>query len=624
MQQNLFDIPRSEKPAHDLPPVMQPKCSWRPPAQLPSFGDVIAVDLETYDPDLKKYGPSYKRGQGKVVGFAIADEHQEVYLPIDHQGGDNLDKNLICNYVQNVISKSKEILFANAAYDLGWLSVMGIKITCPVRDVQIAEALIDEEQFSYSLNNLSKKYLKRTKFEENLNKAAEAYGVDPKGGMWKLPARFVGEYAEMDARNTWDVYQHQKPVLIEQGLWNVWELECKLTPVLMHMTLKGVPVNLDQAEKLNDQLKAKEDSLKKHFSKLDIWSPAQLAKHVEGLGLIVPKTEKGNPSVSKDFLTNCDHPEVKLIHEARSINRLRKVFVEDIILNQSYKGRIHADFKQVASDSGGTRSGRLSSANPNMQQVPKRSDIGKAIRSLYIAEPDKLWCKADYSSQEPRLQVHYALIGEFGKPLPKATDALEAFKKGEKLYTFFEKTTGLPYDTCKMLCLGISYGMGMKKMASTLGVSEEVCKETMLKFNSEAPFLKVLFDNAMNVASTRGYIKTILGRKARFDFWTPSFEDPAVKGYGPAKGKYPNKPLQRAYTSKALNRLIQGSAADQAKKAMVDAYEAGFDMRLPVHDEINAMVDSEKDSLLLKEIMENAIQLKVPVVADIDLGPTWC
>lgn len=624
MQNILFQTSRSEKPALDLPPVLQPKCNWRPPAQLPKFQEVIAVDLETCDPDLKKQGPSYKRGQGKVVGIAIADEHQEVYLPIDHQGGDNLDKNLILNYVANVIKDSKEILFANAAYDLGWLSILGINITCPIRDVQIAEALIDEEQFSYSLNNLSKKYLKRTKFEDKLKQAAEAYGVDPKGGMWKLPARFVGEYAEIDARNTWDVYQHQIPVLKEQDLWKIWELECRLTPVLVHMTLKGVPVNLDQAEKLNKELKIKETKLKDKFKNLDIWSPAQLARHMESLGLVVPKTEKGNPSVSKDFLINCEHPEVKLIHEARSINRLRKVFIEDTILKQNYKGRIHADFKQVASDNGGTRSGRLSSANPNMQQVPKRSDIGKAIRSLYIAEPGKLWCKADYSSQEPRLQVHYALIGEFGRPLPKAVEAKEAFERGEKLYTFFEKTTGLPYDTCKMLCLGISYGMGMKKMAKTLGISEDLCRSTMEKFNTEAPFLKVLFDNAMNVADGRGYIKTIMGRRARFDFWTPSFDDSPVKGYGPAKGKYPNKMLQRAFTSKALNRLIQGSAADQAKKAMVDAYDAGFDMRLPVHDEINCMVNSEKESLDLKLIMENAIHLKVPVIADIDLGPTWC
>ena len=606
------------------PPLFAPESNWRPPAVLPQFGKVIAVDLETCDPDLKLYGPSYKRGAGKVVGIAIADEHQEIYLPIDHFGGDNLDRNIVLAYVKRVLTNSAEVLFANAAYDLGWLETLGVGVSCPVRDIQIAEALIDEEQFSYSLNNLSKKYLDRTKFEDELKNAAQAYNIDPKAEMWKLPARYVGEYAEIDARNTWDIYQYQKPVLREQGLWDVWELECKLTPVLVHMTMKGVPVDLDKAEQLNNQLILKEQELKKHFQHIDIWSGAQLAKHIESLGLVVPKTEKGNPSISKDFLVNCDHPEVKLIHEARSINRLRKVFIEDTILKQNYKGRIHADFKQTASDSGGTRSGRLSSANPNMQQVPKRSDIGKAIRSLYIAEPDKLWCKADYSSQEPRLQVHYALIGEFNRPLPKAQEALEAFERGEKLYTFFEKTTGLPYDTCKMLCLGISYGMGMKKMAKTLGISEEMCQTTMRKFNSEAPFLKILYDNVMNLASSRGYIKTIMGRRARFDFWVKEFGDSPIKTLEKAKQKHPNSALFRAFTSKALNRLIQGSAADQAKKAMVDAYDAGFDMRLPVHDEINCMVNSEKESLDLKLIMENAIQLKVPVIADIDLGKTWC
>jgi DNA polymerase I-like protein with 3'-5' exonuclease and polymerase domains len=605
-------------------PLFAPQSSWRPPAILPEFSSQVAIDLETCDPNLKTQGPGYKRHDGYVVGIAIADKHQSVYLPFNHLGGDNLDKDIVLSYVQNVIYKATEVLFANASYDLGWLGTLGVEVPCPVRDVQIAEALIDEECFSYSLNNLSKKYLDRTKNEDGLKEAADAYDLDPKGEMYKLPARFVGEYAEIDARLTWDIYQHQIPVLKEQDLWRVFEIECQLTPVLVHMTNKGVPVDLDKAEQLNKQLKQREENLRKHFSGLDIWSPPKLAKHIENLGLVVPRTEKGNPSVSKEFLQTCEHPEVKQIYDARSINRLRKVFIEDIILHKNHKGRIHADFKQTASDSGGTRSGRLSSANPNMQQVPKRSDVGKAIRQLYIAEPGSLWCKADYSSQEPRLQVHYALIGEFGRPLPGAEAARDAFTNGEKLYTFFEKATGLPYDTCKMLCLGISYGMGNEKMARTLGISSDLCKETMQKFNKEAPFLKILFDNVMNMASSRGYIKTILGRRARFDFWMPSFDDQPVKTLKIAKGRYKNKALFRAFTSKALNRLIQGSAADQAKVAMVNAYKAGFDMRLPVHDEINAMVSSEQESKQLATIMEEAIPLNVPVVADIDLGPTWC
>jgi DNA polymerase I-like protein with 3'-5' exonuclease and polymerase domains len=629
MQQDLLTIPRSEKPATRLPVILEPSSLWRAPVELPALSGEIAIDLETYDPYLRQTGPSYKRNEGFVVGIAIADKDHTLYLPFAHQGGDNLPKNLVLQYVSNQIKNADCVLFANALYDMGWLSTLGISIDCTVRDIQVAEALIDEEQFSYSLNTLSLKYLNRPKDETHLKNAAEVFGVDPKAGLWKLAARHVGIYAEIDARNTWDIYQHQKPILIKESLTNIWELECKVTKVLLSMTLKGVPVDLIAAEIYNDELKLRENKLSTQFGNLDIWSPQQLGDYCENtLKIKVPRTEKGNYSVDKFFLQATNNTTLLSILELRSINRLRKVFIEDIILKQNYKGKIHADFKQTASERGGTRSGRLSSSNPNMQQVPKRSDIGKKIRSLYIAEPDMLWCKADYSSQEPRLQVHYALLGDIntGKPLPKAEDARAAFAAGEKLYTFFEKETGLPYDTCKMICLGISYGMGNKKMAAQLDISEDECKVVIEKFNAKAPFLRILFDSVMLRAKQKGEIKTILGRKAHFDFWMPSYDDKPVKGYDNATKKYKDqiKNLQRAFISKGLNRLIQGSAADQTKLAMVLAHDAGFDLRLPVHDEINAMVSTEAEAKALGKIMEEAIKLKVPVVADIDLGPTWC
>jgi DNA polymerase I-like protein with 3'-5' exonuclease and polymerase domains len=341
----------------------------------------------------------------------------------------------------------------------------------------------------------------------------------------------------------------------------------------------------------------------------------------------VPRTEKGNYSCTKEFLAHAKEPICQRINELRGINRLRKVFVEDIALNGTYKGRIHADFRQTASDEGGTRSGRLSSSNPNLQQVPKRSKWGKLIRSLYVAEPDTLWCKADYSSQEPRLQVHYALL----ENLPGAVEAKEAFERGVKLYTFFEEATGLPYDTCKMLCLGIGYGMGKVKMSETLGVSIDECESILANFNRKAPFLRQLFDRTMSAASRRGHIRTIYGRKAHFNQWTPGFGHPVFRDRDGALAYNANpqsnnthSKIERAFTSKALNRLIQGSAADQSKLAMVQCFREGFDVRLPVHDEINAMVKTEAEAKGLAEIMENVIQLKVPTVADLDVGPTWC
>lgn len=616
-------------------PLLLPTSSWRPPAQLPELNGPIAIDVETYDPNLTTQGPGYKRNDGFIAGYALADATQALYLPIRHQGGDNLPETTINRYVQRQLDKAPEVIMANATYDLGWLCATGLTVKCPVSDIQVAEALLDEERFSYSLDNLAQDYLQSRKQEDLLRQAADAYEManpkafDPKADMWRLPARYVGSYAEADARLTWDIFQKQIVRLKEDALWQVWQLEQAITPILTAMSFKGVPVNLDAAERLAKKLHRREKQLQETFKNLDIWSPPQLAQYLLDLGLPVPRTDKGNYSVTKEYLATLNTPETNLILEAKGINRLRKVYIEDSILKGHYLApdgvaRIHCDFKQTASDEGGTRSGRLSSSNPNLQQVPKRSDYGKLIRELYIAEPGTLWCKADYSSQEPRLQVHYALIGDRGNPLPGAQEAADAFRRGVKLYTFFEEATGLPYDTCKMLCLGIGYGMGKEKMAASIGVSEMACSAILDKFNQKAPFLRMLFDRTMGVASERGYIRTIYGRKARFDFWSPGYDrGTPVKPLEAALKKYPNARLERAFTSKALNRLIQGSAADQTKLAMVQLWKDGFDLRLPVHDELNAMVETEDQAHALCRCMEEVLPLNLPSVADMDLGKTW-
>ena len=618
-------------------PFFKPESPWRPPTALHPLESVIALDMETHDPDLTTKGAGFKRGEGKAIGIALADKSKQLYLPIAHRGGDNLDRKIVLSYVERIVANATEIIMANAQYDLGWLETLGIRVSCPVRDIQVAEALLNEERYSYSLDNLAKDHLKKAKDENELRKAASAFAdstnqsFNPKHDMWKLPARFVGTYAETDARLTYDIYQKQIPLLREQNLWKVWELECELIPCLSYMSRMGVPVDQAAAEKLRDELVAEETRLLDEFDHLDIWSTDQVAEYLISHGITVPTTKKGNHSVTKNFLANASNPLCRNLLNLRELNRLRKVYVEDTALAGTYKGRIHADFKQTASDDGGTRSGRLSSANPNMQQVPKRSAWGKRIRQLYVAEPHTQWCKADYSSQEPRLQVHYGII----LGLAGAQEARQAFIDGVKLYTFFEKVTGLPYDTCKMLCLGISYGMGKKKMAETLGVSEAECGAILHKFDTKAPFLRQMFDRLMTSAQHRGYIKTILGRRSRFDKWAleytdekGDFQSELFDSFEKARKEKAKKPdargPQRAFTSKALNRLIQGSAADQSKLALVAAYKAGLDVRLPVHDEINIMARTPKDIKLLKEIMENVLTLEVPVVADIDVGPTWC
>ena len=608
-------------------PLFLPESSWRPPSQIPNLGKRIALDVETYDPHLKDSGPSFKRGAGFIAGFALADEHTEIYFPVRHQGGDNLDRRIVKEIVQDYINQADEIIMHNCCYDLGWLFYEGFKIPSHIKimDTMVADALIDEEQTSYSLDNIAYKYLKRKKNEELLRKSADAYltankSFCPKKDMWRLPARYVGTYAEQDARLTFDIYPHQLTLLQNQNLIKVWELECRVSRALVDMTRKGCPVDLVAAEKLYDNMQDRIKKLHKEFNGLDIWSGPQLAKYCDNLGIEYPTTEKNNPSITKEFLSNHSNDKLQRINELRGLDRLAKTFVLDTIIKGHYKGRIHCDFKQTASDEGGTRSGRLSASNPNLTQVPSRSEWGKQIRKLYVPESGTLWCKSDYSQQEPRLAVHYAILLN----LEGAEAAAATIRSGQKLYKFFEQATGLPYDTCKMLYLGILYGMGIKKMADVVGVSESQCSNILDQFHSKAPFLRGLFDYCMGRASKNGYVRTILGRRSRFEQWSSEFGGKTYSSKEEAiRNSNGNRFPTRAFTSKALNRVIQGSAADMTKTALATLFEEGYDIRLSVHDELDVFVKDEKEAQGVKEIMEQAIQLKVPVVADIDLGTTW-
>jgi len=634
-------------------PLFKINAPWRPPELLDLTNEhTIALDTETYDPNLKIRGPGYSRMDGRIVGIALATANHTLYLPFGHHGGDNLDEEKVLSYVKTLAQDpTKDWIFANAPYDLGWLQTRGISICGRVRDIQVAESLLDEERLSYSLDTISKHHLGQGKDERLLREISAIQGKDfnPKADLWRLPARYVGVYAEADARRTYDVYQRQIPILKSEGLWPLWEMESSITKISHRMTTQGVRVDLKKAQILNDELTVKENALMKQFS-FDIWSPPAIARYCDSEGVEYPKTEKGNPSITKQFMVESNNPKLKALRELRELNRLRKVFIEDGILRNNIKGRVHSQFVQTSreDDSGGisgTRSGRFSSKNPNLQQVPKRSTIGKQIRGLYIAEDGCIWSKCDYSSQEPRLQVHYGLDREY----VGARDAADAFIAGKKLYTFFEETIGLPYDMCKDIFLGKSYGMGVPKMALTLDMSEDKCKETLELYDTTFPFLGLLNRAVQTTARNRGFIRTILGRKMRFESWAPRMDwdvpkdkrinHTPIRGRAQAFARFTESErklaeaegrevnaieLERAFVYKALNRFIQGSAADQTKKAMVDLEEAGLGCQLPVHDELNKTdCQSEADAFKQKEIMEQAVPLLLPTVADLDMGDSW-
>lgn len=605
-----------------------PESSWRPPAQLPEHllkEPALAVDLETKDPNLKSKGPGYNRGDGHVIGVAVAGRDHAYYFPIKHNGGDNLPANIVVSFLRDILLKADELVFANAPYDLGWLETLGISTQGTLRDIQVAEALLDEDKLSYSLDALSRQYLGIPKQEGLLHAVADAYKrsgekLCPKADMYKLPARYVGPYAEGDARQTFDIYQKQKPRLQKEGLWDLWDLECKITRICHEMTRLGVRVDLPGAEELNEKIKKEENELLRRYS-FDIWSPPQIARYCDQSGISYPRTEKGNPSITKDFMRTT--PALHELAHLRGLNRLRKVFIEDGILRGHTRGRIHAQFLQTNREDGGTRSGRFAARFPNLMQVPSRTEIGKQIRGLYIAEEGCQWAKCDYNSQEPRLQVHYGLLMNY----EGADTAKNLFAEGKKLYHLIQEAASVSYADSKTILLGVSYGMGKKTLAEMLGVSIQEVSRILEDLHDNVPFLSLLNTSVKAKACADGVITTLLGRRMRFNWYVPreGYGHSPVKGFSKAKKKYPNESLIRAHTQKALNRLIQGGSADQTKKAMVDMYEADLLPCLPVHDEINrSSCANEQEANLQKEIMENAIQLKIPSVVDLDLGKGWC
>src|SRR5210317_2164816 len=555
---------------------------WVMPNEYPDLrrADEIAIDLETRDPDLKSKGSGSIIGNGEIVGIAVAVNGYKGYFPIAHEQGPNLDRKKTLELCKDICSSPATKIFHNAMYDVCWIRNLGIKINGLIIDTMIAASLIDENRFSYTLNTLSWHHLGEGKSEARLNEAAKERGLDPKADMWRMPAMEVGAYGEKDAELTLRLWHKLKKVIVEDDLQDIFNLETDLFPCLVDMRHLGVRVDIEKAGQLKTALAVKEENLLQQIkieTGLDtqIWAAQSIAKVFDKLKLPYSRTEKtDSPSFTKNFISNHDHPVVNMIAEARKINKVRTTFI-DTIFKHEHKGRIHADINQIRSDQGGTVTGRFSYSNPNLQQLPARNkELGPMIRSIFIPEEGCKWGSFDYSQQEPRLVAHYAALHKF----PSVNDVIDSYENDTS--TYFHQVVAdmakIPRSQAKVINLGLFYGMGKAKLQAELGVSKEKAAELFETYHAKVPFVKQLTNSASNRAQERGQIRTLLGRLCRFHLWEPnsfgmhkamSHED-ALLEHGPG--------IRRAYTYKALNKLIQGSAADMTKKAMLELYKEGI------------------------------------------------
>ena len=606
---------------------------WNCPDHFPDLSKAkyIAIDLETRDPNLKTQGSGAVQGNGEIIGIAVAIDGWSGYYPIGHREG-NLDKRIVLEWFREVCATDSVKIFHNAMYDVCWIRSYGIKINGHIIDTMLMASLIDENRFSYTLNSISYEYLREVKDEKGLKEAAEAAGVDAKSEMYKLPAMYVGAYAEKDAELTLELFKVLSREINKQNLTEIFDLETRLFPCLIDMKFKGVRVDIEQAHKLKKQLSSQEESLLLEIKKetgieTQIWAARSIAQVFDQLNLPYLRTEKSQaPSFTKNFLSEHQHPLVQKIAKAREINKAHTTFI-DTILKHSHRGRIHADINPIRSDQGGTVTGRFSYSNPNLQQIPARNkDLGPMIRGLFIPEEKHMWGCFDYSQQEPRLVVHYAASTE---PIcfdPSVSAIVEKFKSNSvDFHQTVADMAGISRSQAKTINLGLFYGMGKAKLQAELGLSTKAEAENLFnQYHENVPFVKELMNRTSAHAQTSGSIGTLLGRRCRFDKWEPiTFGMHTPMTFEEADRTYGRGKIKRAMTYKALNKLIQGSAADMTKKAMLDLYEEGIIPHIQIHDELDISVESDEQAKKIVEIMENAVTLAVPNKVDYESGETW-
>jgi DNA polymerase I-like protein with 3'-5' exonuclease and polymerase domains len=636
--------------------------------------DTVAVDIETYDPNLKTKGSGAIRNDGFVCGIAVATDNETAYFPLRHSDTD-IDYqriNKIWQVLNDKIFQNDKItkVFHNAMYDVCWIrAVTGKMIKGRIVDTMIAASVIDENRFRYSLDALSKDYLNDSKYKYDLQqKTMEWSGgtvKDPMTNMHKLPASIVKEYAKQDVSLTlrlWNLFNKKIDEVLytkddgeQKTCRKIFELETKLFLCLVDMKFKGVKIDRSKAILFGKHLKKRRDQIIKAIEsittiKVDIWAAASIKKLLDHLCIkdykVTPKSKM--PQLPKDYLKTHNNKCLRMIAKAREYDKAVNTFI-DGLLEYVHEGRIHADINQIRSDTGGTVTGRFSMSNPNLQQIPAKGYIGKKMRELFIPEDDCKWASFDYSQQEPRIVVHYAI-----KLCLTGTESLqEQFDRDDAdFHQIVADMANISRKQAKTINLGLFYGMGKMKLQRELGLEKEQARELFNEYHGRVPFVRQLSQELINFAKENKLLFTLYDRFCRFDKWettnkewnneTGRFNEVPLYTEEQAREAFKAEMLDKfkqnkidpnymnyferyytpAFTYKALNRLIQGSAADMTKKAMVDLHEKGIVPHIQIHDEL-CFSTTDHEAELIKTTMENAIPLEVKNKVDYESGLNW-
>ena len=643
--------------SYGLPSI--PQTGWKKPTTFPRLDSakMICIDLETFDPELMTRGPGWGRGVGHIVGVAVGtDDGHRWYFPIRHTvGNDNLPVDAVMDWCREAFSNPHQPkVFANAQYDIGWLAHEGVPVLGDIIDVQIAEPLLDEHARSYSLDSLAVKYLGEHKVDSLLYEwCHKAYGGKTgrpqAGNIYRAPPCLVGPYAEGDVDLPLRIWEHQKILIDQQNLAEVFRIESALPRILVGMRMKGVRVDVEGAERVKADLRGKVNSALLGIKRItgesvDIWAADSIARAFDKVGIEYGKTKQGKPSFTSDFLEHHASPVAGMIRQARQYDKAIGTFIDGYVLNSQVNGRVHGQFHQLRGEDGGTVVGRFSSSLPNLENVPARDpEIGGLVRGLFLPEEGASWTTFDFSQIQFRIMVHYALGKGAEEARAKYNDDPATDYHNMTQQLIFENT-GIMLDRkpVKNINFGLAFTMGVNKLATELGLPIEEAKSLIAAYHEGVPFIRETSDKVAAVASQRGYLTDIIGRRHRFNQWEPrdwnlrkiiplSFDKDVVLSQVAAQTGRPayDREVVRAFTHLGLNRLAQSGEGDTMKKALVDCYAAGLFEVLGyplniVHDDVSLNNVGNTEALAeVKHIMENTIQWKVPILVEREDGPSW-
>jgi DNA polymerase I-like protein with 3'-5' exonuclease and polymerase domains len=631
---------------------------WIAPTQLPDLRNVefVAVDTETRDERMQEdKGSGWPFAAGHVCGLSVAyrigGETHAHYFPLRHPDSTNFDPQLAYHWLHDHITAGVHFVTQNGVYDWGWLRAEAdIKMPAGecVEEIGALATIVDENRYSYSLGNLCAWRGLPGKDETLLHNAALALGMrkteKPQAYISQMPARYVGAYAEHDARSTLALFENLSPVLDQEGTRDAYRLECELLPMVLEMRRRGIRVNIAAAEQARDLLLGRRDAILKEISDQhgaavsmkELSSSKWLASTFDHYNIKYPRTEKGNPSFragKTGWMKKHPHwlPQLKI--KADKLDFFGATILQGFIIEHVVNNRIHAEIHPHRSDDGGSRSLRFSYSDPPLQLTPKHDEeLAPLIRGVYLPEEGETWATVDVSQQEFRFIVHEAAR----RDLYGAAQAVERYRsdRNTDFHAFVAELTGLARPEAKNTNFAKSYGAGVRRLAEMTNKSESEAQEIIDKYDRALPFVNQLSRTCQREATRNGFVVLYDGARRHFNTWRASAA--WGKGAGPCSREeaerrikdpdhpwYRRWPLQRADTQKAMNALIQGSAARHTKLWMRACWREGVVPLLQMHDALELSVATPEQAERIAQLGCDAVSLDVPMLVDVKYGRTW-